>query len=513
MNSMNSPFRFENSNSYTEPNYGKIDNFFDMKNRILNLEQNNNFFKSENERLSNLNHSLQKERIELKSLNDSKENTIRDQIAILDNLKNKNEKLENRILDLEKINSDLNYSTIELNQKNKTLIENQNILLASINQKDLTDKLINLSNQLDNLAIIKSRLEYDNKILANKLNSLQLEHENEVNMLKTIHNSEIAKKNKIISNLQNGLTQLKLPSNEINNISFQNIIHPQSIMEEFSNFERKTKMIKDDNLKLYNLVNNLESKVKTYEESIQRKDNYIKELQNNLENIENQFKLNKEENESINKENQYQIEKFSQEREELIKQNSNYKNAYENFNIGIQDVNDLFSQKAKSFQTLILNYNQKLRELQMKIDQLTEQNEVLSLENQKIKRINQRYERRDFNLNKKIPLTRTRNLSFNSSGKNLLNTSHNNSNMNFNETNNTVSGMTPDYNINKTYNSYVNVIQNRRNYNIENTSIRTEDPSVISQQKSLENFRNILQKVDENLSENSLVLNRVKDSD
>jgi DNA repair exonuclease SbcCD ATPase subunit len=510
---MNSPFRFENSNSYTEPNYGKIDNFFEMKNRILNLEQNNNFFKSENERLSNLNHSLQKERIELKSLNDSKENTIREQIAILDNLKNKNEKLENRILDLEKINSDLNYSTIELNQKNKTLIENQNILLASINQKDLTDKLINLSNQLDNLTIIKSRLEYDNKILANKLNSLQLEHENEVTMLKTIHNSEIAKKNKIISNLQNGLTQLKLPSNEINNISFQNIIHPQSIMEEFSNFERKTKMIKDDNLKLYNLVNNLESKVKTYEESIQRKDNYIKELQNNLENIENQFKLNKEENESINKENQYQIEKFSQEREELIKQNSNYKNAYENFNIGIQDVNDLFSQKAKSFQTLILNYNQKLRELQMKIDQLTEQNEVLSLENQKLKRINQRYERRDFNLNKKIPLTRTRNLSFNSSGKNLLNTSYNNSNRNINETNNTVSGMTPDYNINKTYNSYVNVIQNRRNYNIENTSIRTEDPSVISQQKSLENFRNILQKVDENLSENSLVLNRVKDSD
>ena len=89
-----------------------------------------------------------------------------------------------------------------MNQKNKTLIENQNILLASINQKDLTDKLINLSNQLDNLTIIKSRLEYDNKILANKLNSLQLEHENEVTMLKTIHNSEIAKKNKIISNLQ-----------------------------------------------------------------------------------------------------------------------------------------------------------------------------------------------------------------------------------------------------------------------------------------------------------------------
>ena len=125
-------------------------------------------------------------------------------------------------LDLEKINSDLNYSTIELNQKNKTLIENQNILLASINQKELTNKLINLSHQLYNLAIIKSRLEYHNKSLENKLNSLQLEHENEVNMLKILHNSEIAKKNKII-----------LPSNEINIISFQNIIHPQSIMRIF----------------------------------------------------------------------------------------------------------------------------------------------------------------------------------------------------------------------------------------------------------------------------------------
>ena len=46
----------------------------------------------------------------------------------------------------------------------------------------LTDQLIKFSNQLENLLIIKSRLEYDNKILVNKINYIQLEYENERNM-------------------------------------------------------------------------------------------------------------------------------------------------------------------------------------------------------------------------------------------------------------------------------------------------------------------------------------------
>ena len=49
---------------------------------------------------------------------------------------------------------------------------------------------------------MKSRLEHDNKILANKINQIQLTHENEINMLKKMHNSEIEKKNKIIFNLK-----------------------------------------------------------------------------------------------------------------------------------------------------------------------------------------------------------------------------------------------------------------------------------------------------------------------
>ena len=483
---MNSPFRSLKANLITESNISKNEDYLEMKNQIISLEQNNKILQTENEKLLNSNHNLQKERIELNALNDTKENTIREQITILDNLKLKNEKFENRIIDLEKINSDLNYEIIDLNQKNKTLIENQNILLQSVNQKDLTEKLINLSQQLDNLAIIKSRLEYDNKILISKINTLQLEHENKINMLNIIHDSEIKKKNKVITNLQNGLSQLKLNSNDINNniLNTSSIIHPQSLMEEFAIFEKKTKIIKDDNVK-------------------------FKNLQNQLKDFEEELKIKIEENNNRFKENQFNFEKCIQEREELIKQNNNYKNAYDNLNNNIKDTTELFNQKIKSFKNIISNYNLKIRELEMKLEELNQQNELLNLENEKLKRTNQRYEKRDIYLAKKIPIIKKRNLSINGSGKNLLNNSINSSN----RKNNNNDNINNNFNINE-YNNNSYSISNVKGINEGNilTYNNLDDPFVINQQQSLENFKNVLQRVDENLSDNNLFLNNIKES-
>ena len=271
-------------------------------------------------------------------------------------------------------------------------------------------------------------------------------------------------------------------------------------------------MIKDDNIKLYSIVSDLENKLKVYEDNIERKNKYIKELQDSLRIVEEELKLKKEENDNIYKENHFQIEKFSQERDELIKQNNNLKNAYEHCNIGIKDINELFNQKTKSFQTLISNYNNKLKELQFEIDQLNQKNEILTLENEKLKRSNLRYERRENIL--KNPIQK-RDLSFNGSGKNILNSPILNSNRNnTNEINinNTFSGNVPnDYNINS-YNSNISKVINKTVNTSENQNyVNFEDPYVLSQQKSLEEFKNILQKVDENLIENSSFLMKVKD--
>ena len=515
---MNSPYLVEKSNLITESNFSRNDNLIEIKNQLINLEEKNKNLQTENERLMNLNHILQKERIELNSINESKNNTIKEQILLLNNLKTKNEKLENQLLAYEKLNSDLNYAIIELNQKNKTLISNQNILLSSTNQKENGNKLINLTQQLDSLSIIKSRLEYDNKILLNKINQLQINHENEINMMKTIQNSEISKQNKIITNLQNGLSTLQLNTsidlNNISNIKNKSNIFPQSLMDEFLNYEKKTKMIKDDNIKLYSIVNDFENKIKLYKENIERKDKYIKELQSNLRNVENNLKIKNEEIDSLNKDNFYQMEKYSNERNELIKENNSLKNAYEYCNTGIKDLNELFNQKNKNFQELISNYNKKIKELEFQLKQSNQKNEILNLEIEKLKRKNKRLEKKDLNLKQKIPIQK-RNLSFNGSGNNILNNSNTiNSNKNNNEQNinNTFSGnLSNEYNIN-TYNSNINKVKNRRINTTDflSNNINFDDPFIYMQHKSLEDFKTILQKVDENLSENSFI-NKVKD--
>ena len=190
---MNSPYHKEYIEQISDLN-NKDEDFTDSKAYLKNLEQQIKYFQIENEKLNNINNILQKEKIELNASLESKEITINQQISLLDNLKKKNENNEIRILDLEKINQQLNYLYIELTQKNKTLIENQKLNLLRTNNKNTTDQLIKFSSQLEGLSIIKSRLEHDNKILVNKINQIQLEHENEINMLKKIHSSELEKK-------------------------------------------------------------------------------------------------------------------------------------------------------------------------------------------------------------------------------------------------------------------------------------------------------------------------------
>ena len=119
-----------------------------------------------------------------------------------------------------------------------------------------------------------------------------------------------------------------------------------------------------------------------------------------------------------------------------------------------------------------------------------------------------------FKFEKKIPIQK-RNLSFNGSGNNILNNSNTiNSNKNNNEQNinNTFSGnLSNECNI-STYNSNINKVKNRRINTTDflSNNINFEDPFIYMQHKSLEDFKTILQKVDENLSENSFI-NKVKD--
>ena len=511
---MNSSYINEKINSINESNFSKTDIFLEIQNQLGNLEKNNNNLLGENERLINLNHVLQKENIELKSINESKENTIKEQILLLDNLKSKNEKLENQLLSYEKEKSDLNYAIIELNQKNKTLISNQNILLTSTNQKEFEEKVINLTQQLDSISINKSRLEYDNKLLVNKINQLQSTHENEINMMKAIQNSEIINQNKIITNLQKSLNNIQINTsnninNTISNIQNKNIIYPHNLMDVILNFEKKTKMIIEDNIRLYSIVKELEKKIKIYEDNIERKEKYIKELKSNLTNVENNLKIKNEEIDQFYKDNFYQEGKFDKERNELINENNELKKSYEYCNTQIKEVNELFNKKMESFEILISNYQKKIQELEFQLLKSHQKNEILNLEIEKLKRKNKRYENNDINLNKKS--TSQKSISLNSSGRNLFSNPIKLNNIN-NEQYITNTTSRNEYNPDNYTSKYQKLTKRRMNtidYSNNNTNL--EDPFDLMNYKSINDFRAMLKKVDKNLFSNYSEIYKVKD--
>jgi chromosome segregation ATPase len=345
-------------------------------------------------------------------------------------------------------------------------MENQKINLSDSNNKNTTDQLIKFSNQLENISIIKSRLEHDNKILVNKINYIQLEHENERNMLKKIHNSEIEKKNKIIINLQEELSKLNTFNNE--NISNN---YPQ-IINEYPNLEKKTKKISNNNFNLKSLIQDLQSKLIIYEETIKRKDNYIKELQNSLRNSEEELKIISIENETINEESKLIIEKINNEKNDLLEQNKEFRNAYEKFNIIINKANNKYIQKIQNFEDLILKKNLKLKEYEKEFNELNEKNHFLSFENENLKRKNDRFENTKkyrIQRNKSLNLNESKNISFytSSSKKNHFE-------------NKTVDSIKENNNLNS--NISINMYNN------------LDDPFIVSQQQSLDLFKNILQK-------------------
>ena len=224
------------------PERTQEDTFVQMKLFIKNLENKISSQQAEIESLKNTILNLEKEKIKLTSSLSIKENSLKDSTSILDNLKIKNEQFENKISELEKENAELNYAIAELTQKNKSLMNTQ---ILNSNNQNLNSQIQVLTDQLNEVSIIKSKLEFDKNNLMNKLTEMQNEHENEIRMLTKIKNSEISQQNKTIANLQNGLNSL---NNTINSDSIPSTInnnnqYSNAIMDEFNELEKKTKLI------------------------------------------------------------------------------------------------------------------------------------------------------------------------------------------------------------------------------------------------------------------------------
>ena len=521
--------------NFIENNYPQDENFPDMKIYIQNYEEKLNNIQNENDTLKNNISNLEKEKLTLLTNLEQKDISLSELTQIIENLKRNENEDKNKIQELEEKNKELNYQIIQISQKNKSLNATLQTFFQSPNsnlQQNTVSQILQLKNKLDEVEISKQKIEFENRLLNDKINEIQNKFENEIKLKTDLKNREILGLQKTISSLNNNLNaNMRKNSYEINKNN-NNINNNPILIEQLTNLENKIKMLQDE---IYNLQK--EKKLLTSENvdlkfANEHKDKFIAELQNKISDIEEQFKIqingiqmNTEENASKVKQSQNQVEQLLIEKDEILKQNQKFKNGVEYFNVTIKELNDIMNKKLKSFLNVINSYNLKLKENRSKINQLKQRIDEQNSEIQKLKKQNQMLKENKQKLiegkllNNSIPLRSPSlpsykvNSSFaNNSNYNTM--SSNNNLMNNNTNLNTFQNIQPQinnqvnddfvFNKNNNYNNYeINSNQHIRELISDSNIISNlDDPYSAFQQQSLLKFKNVLSRVDQELLKN-----------
>ena len=521
--------------NFIENNYPQDENFPDMKIYIQNYEEKLNNIQNENDILKNNISNLEKEKLTLLTNLEQKDISLSELTQIIENLKRNENEDKNKIQELEEKNKELNYQIIQISQKNKSLNATLQTFFQSPNsnlQQNTVSQILQLKNKLDEVEISKQKIEFENRLLNDKINEIQNKFENEIKLKTDLKNREILGLQKTISSLNNNLNaNMRKNTYEINKNN-NNINNNPILIEQLTNLENKIKMLQDE---IYNLQK--EKKLLTSENvdlkfANEHKDKFIAELQNKISDIEEQFKIqingiqmNTEENASKVKQSQNQVEQLLIEKDEILKQNQKFKNGVEYFNVTIKELNDIMNKKLKSFLNVINSYNLKLKENRSKINQLKQRIDEQNSEIQKLKKQNQMLKENKQKLiegklfKNNIPLRSPSlpsykvNSSFaNNSNYNTM--SSNNNLMNNNTNLNTFQNIQPQinnqvnddfvFNKNNNYNNYeINSNQHIRELISDSNIISNlDDPYSAFQQQSLLNFKNVLSRVDQELLKN-----------
>ena len=347
---------------------------------IIENEQLKEAFDKANEKLKIL--IQENDKLKLAQIEQMKNVSLKD--SIIDSNKQEISRILNKknILETEdesnkKAINELNYKIIELNQK----IESYNTL-NKITQKIKNEKPENLeqiyelqindlNNKINEIEIKNSKLEFDNKILLNKIDILSKDKKTQLEIMEALYRKKYEVFEKSIERLNDMINELlnEKQRDSVDLINYSGI--QNDIYKHFAEYEEKIRKLNQDNI----LIKKENMKLKNENEElsiiINGKETIIEKLQSNINKIENDFRQKISEINSPNIINNYDnnenIEQLLSEQKRLMEENEILKNNYEQMTQGINEANELFVAKQKEYENIINAQKEKLKEYKFKI--------------------------------------------------------------------------------------------------------------------------------------------------
>ena len=363
-----------------------------MKLEMSRVKENLSQSQSKVNELFQENNRLKLLQLEISKKLSVKEDIINSNKVEINRLQSKNNILESENESKKNNIQDLNYKIIELSQKIESL-ESINKITQKIKnkepeniEKDYLLELNQLYNKINEIEIKNAKLNFDNKILENKIKFEKNDKNNEIEMLQILHKKKIENLEKNIVNLNNTIKDLindnKKEPKEINYNQIQNDVY-----QNFSELEQKLRKYDNDNFLFKKENQKLKNENEELKIILNGKENIINKLQSNIDKIENDFKIKISElnsnfksqinnmnnniienNNNIN--NNENIENLVNDNKRLIEENEVLKNNYEQMTLDINEANELFVNKQKEYENIINYQNEKLKEYKFKISLL-----------------------------------------------------------------------------------------------------------------------------------------------
>ena len=373
-NNENIEQNLENEN-YEENNNNRMMNNNDPNFNMYN-QNNNDMNGNENMELNNENENYQNDQqlFNDENIDESVKNYIFELQNKLNQVMNENDKLRMINQKLLAGLNDLKNRNIALNQKlNKAQIQNQrmNQEFAKLKQvKNNNMEILNLRNQIQDYEKMIYKLNNDKIILESKIGNMQIPPTNQIQNINLLN----YKNNQLINSPKN-----KMPLNPKNNISNEdNQIFKNKIMI----LEKNNKKLSQSNSELENQNKYLQKENQKMFVDLKNKDNYIINLNDKISEFNNEY--NRQINTFHKDKNQTQslLNQLFFERDRLVKENTDLKNAISQLNFKVKEISMIIQYKnSQNNDKMKIMYEDKLKEYKNKIVILKNRiNELLGVE-------------------------------------------------------------------------------------------------------------------------------------